>query len=63
MIHDASSRVLVEMIITMCKSLGFKIVAEGIENKAEVLALLKLDCHLGQGYYFSRPLSQIGSGM
>jgi len=63
MINDASSRVLVEMIITMCKALGFKIVAEGIENEAEVLVLLKLDCHLGQGYYFSRPLSQIGSGM
>jgi EAL domain-containing protein (putative c-di-GMP-specific phosphodiesterase class I) len=34
-----------------------EIVAEGIERKAQVDILSSLGCHLGQGYYFARPLT------
>jgi Amt family ammonium transporter len=43
-------------IITLGKSLGLQIIAEGVET-AEQLAFLKQhDCDVYQGYYFSRPI-------
>ncbi len=49
-------------IIAMAHSLGLKVVAEGVET-AEQLAFLRAHvCPLGQGYYFSRPLTGGGCG-
>jgi diguanylate cyclase (GGDEF)-like protein/PAS domain S-box-containing protein len=43
-------------VISMGKSLGHRVVAEGVET-AEQLAFLRAQrCGEGQGYYFSRPL-------
>lgn len=44
-------------IITLCKNLGYSVVAEGIENKEQEDFLRTNGCDLGQGYYFSKPLS------
>ena len=47
---------IVRTIITLGKSLGMQVVAEGVET-AEQRALLKvLGCDAGQGYLFSKPL-------
>lgn len=43
-------------IIDMGHSLGQKIVAEGVENEAQLMYLSKRNCDIIQGYYFSRPL-------
>ncbi|WP_050183617.1 bifunctional diguanylate cyclase/phosphodiesterase [Domibacillus robiginosus] len=48
---------LVKTIIDMGKSLGFGLVAEGIETERQVDFLLKNGCTLGQGYFFARPMS------
>ncbi len=48
--------VLVEIIINMAKSLNLKIVAEGIETKAQLDLITSLGCDFGQGYLFSKPL-------
>lgn len=48
--------VLVEVIINMAKSLNLKIVAEGIETKAQLDLITSLGCDFGQGYLFSKPL-------
>jgi EAL domain-containing protein (putative c-di-GMP-specific phosphodiesterase class I) len=43
-------------VISMGRSLGHRVVAEGVET-AEQLAFLRAQrCGEGQGYYFSRPL-------
>lgn len=47
---------IVAATINMSKSLGLKIVAEGIENEDAVNILQQLKCDIGQGYYYSRPL-------
>jgi len=43
-------------IITLAKSLGLKIVAEGVEDKEQLAFLKQHNCDVYQGYYFSRPL-------
>ncbi|WP_421862346.1 EAL domain-containing protein [Motiliproteus sp.] len=47
---------LVKAIMSMAKSLGLKLVAEGVENREQVTYLQALGCDLLQGYYFTQPL-------
>ena len=42
-------------IIRLVHGLGLDTVAEGIEKVEQVAHLQALGCHLGQGFYFSRP--------
>lgn len=44
-------------IIALSKSLGYHVVAEGIENEKQEEFLLSLDCDIGQGYFFCKPLN------
>jgi EAL domain-containing protein (putative c-di-GMP-specific phosphodiesterase class I)/GGDEF domain-containing protein len=48
---------IVRTTIEMAKSLGLKIVAEGIENEAVEAILKKHECHIVQGYYYQKPSS------
>jgi EAL domain-containing protein (putative c-di-GMP-specific phosphodiesterase class I) len=48
---------IVEMIVNMSKSLGMKVVAEGIESEAQKQQLINLGCTYGQGYFWSKPVS------
>jgi EAL domain-containing protein (putative c-di-GMP-specific phosphodiesterase class I) len=47
---------IVEAIIMMAKSLGLKVIAEGIETEAQLTKLQTLNCLYGQGYLFAKPL-------
>ena len=42
----------------MSKDLDLITVAEGIETKEQLELLQSMECDLGQGYYFSKPLMQ-----
>jgi len=44
-------------IVGLAKSLGLKVVAEGIESRAQADRLKQLGCQLGQGFYFDRALA------
>lgn len=46
---------LVKAIVDLCIQLGAKVVAEGIETKEEMTAVLDSGAHLGQGYFLGRP--------
>ncbi|MDP2562364.1 EAL domain-containing protein [Psychrobium sp. 1_MG-2023] len=48
---------LCQAIITMAKSLGMQIVAEGIETKEQQQLLTEFGCDFGQGYLFSKPIT------
>lgn len=52
-VHDESDRVLVETIVTMGCLLGMDVVAEGVEELAQLELLRKYDCHTYQGFYTS----------
>ncbi len=47
---------LVEAIVAMARSLGLKVVAEGVETTAQLEMLTRMGCHHAQGYHLSRPL-------
>jgi diguanylate cyclase (GGDEF)-like protein/PAS domain S-box-containing protein len=44
-------------IISMARSLNLKVIAEGVENEAQMSFLRAHHCDEIQGYYFSKPLS------
>lgn len=56
MSEDNSDRALVDAIVTMARSLGLHVVAEGIETQAQLDILRQMGCGFGQGYLFSRPV-------
>ena len=47
---------LVEAMVYMGSTLDLRVVAEGIEDAEQLEALRGLNCALGQGYLFARPL-------
>jgi diguanylate cyclase (GGDEF)-like protein len=47
---------IVKAIIAMAQSLCLSVVAEGVEDEAQVEFLRSLDCDIIQGYFYSRPL-------
>jgi EAL domain-containing protein (putative c-di-GMP-specific phosphodiesterase class I) len=51
--HDPA---LVRGIIELARSLGLRLVAEGIESPEQEAILRAFDCPLGQGFLFARPL-------
>jgi len=46
---------VVGSIVSLCKDLGSRVVAEGIETPEDRDALMNLGCEFMQGYYFARP--------
>lgn len=53
---NEQSETLVKAIIAIGASCQMKVVAEGVENKAQLDKLIEYQCDLVQGYYFDKPL-------
>jgi EAL domain-containing protein (putative c-di-GMP-specific phosphodiesterase class I) len=54
---DPDDAAITTAIISMAKSLHLKVIAEGVENEAQMSFLRKHHCDEIQGYYFSKPLA------
>ncbi len=48
---------MLEAIVEMAHGLGMRVIAEGIETESDLARMRSMKCDAGQGYYFSRPLS------
>lgn len=56
--EDKHARVIVQTVLAMAESLGYRTVAEGVETR-EHFAFLQLHCcDYVQGYYFARPMPE-----
>ncbi|MBW2186012.1 MAG: EAL domain-containing protein [Deltaproteobacteria bacterium] len=53
---DEDDAAITQAIISMALALKINVIAEGIETEEQLDFLCNLDCHYGQGYYFSRPI-------
>jgi EAL domain-containing protein (putative c-di-GMP-specific phosphodiesterase class I) len=53
---DPKAADIVQTIVTLARTLGMNIVAEGVENAAQLAQLRVLQVDYGQGYHFGRPL-------
>lgn len=55
---DEKTQNLVRSIITIGRDLKLSILAEGVEEEAQLAMLSQLGCDLIQGYYYSKPLKK-----
>jgi diguanylate cyclase (GGDEF)-like protein len=57
-VHESpEASAVARAIIRLGRTLGLQTVAEGIEEPAQLDALRKMHCALGQGYLFAKPMS------
>jgi diguanylate cyclase (GGDEF)-like protein len=55
---NAGGAEIVQTIIALAASLGMDAVAEGVETFAQLERLRDLQCELGQGFFFSKPVDR-----
>jgi diguanylate cyclase (GGDEF)-like protein len=48
---------IIRAVVAMAKTLGIRVIAEGVETSEQYLALAHMGCDSIQGYFFSEPLS------
>ncbi|MGH8386055.1 MAG: phosphodiesterase DibA [Pseudomonas sp.] len=53
---DEDDAAIVRVIIALAQSMGMQVQAEGIEQAEQAAFLLEQGSHLGQGYWFGRPV-------
>ena len=56
--NDSVSDAILRAIIAMSEALGLDLIAEGLEDKAQIEFMREVQCFSVQGYYFSKPLCQ-----
>ncbi len=65
LLTDPKDAVLIGTIMALAHALGFRVVAEGVEELRQIHILQSLDCDVAQGFYFSEalPAARIGTLM
>ncbi len=56
MVESNENAEIVRTIVTLAKTLKMSVVAEGVETTEQMERLRRLDCEMGQGYLFARPM-------
>ena len=54
---EEEARAIVKTCVMLGHDLNMKVVSEGVEPDQHLDYLKKVGCDIGQGYYFSRPIS------
>jgi diguanylate cyclase (GGDEF)-like protein len=53
--HDPQDAAIVRSVVTLARTLGLSLIAEGIETTTQQAELTTLGCDFGQGYLLGRP--------
>ncbi len=56
MIDSREARAIVRSTVELARSLGLRVVAEGVETAEQRSALAEMGCHAAQGYHFFPPM-------
>lgn len=56
-LSNQKDRAIVEATLMLGKSLGLSVVAEGVENWRQQRCLMRMGCHIGQGYLYGKPMA------
>ncbi|GIL26718.1 putative bifunctional diguanylate cyclase/phosphodiesterase [Actinocatenispora comari] len=57
MATDDGDYAIVRAVVDLSRHFGLEVVAEGVESELALSQLEEMGCDIGQGFYFSRPLS------
>jgi predicted signal transduction protein with EAL and GGDEF domain len=57
MATDPGDLAIVRAVVDLSRHFGLQVVAEGVESELALSQLADIGCDIGQGFYFSRPLS------
>lgn len=56
--EDENDRQISQAIISLSHNLGYRVIAEGVENEAQLEFLERCGCDFAQGYFFSKPVTE-----
>jgi diguanylate cyclase (GGDEF)-like protein/PAS domain S-box-containing protein len=62
MVEKREHAEIAKTIIALARSLGIRVVAEGVETLEQLVALRRLKCDAGQGFLFSKPVEVEAAG-
>lgn len=54
---DTGDAMMVQTIVAMARNFGYEVIAEGVEEQAQLAPLIERGCDTFQGYLFSRPVA------
>lgn len=57
LMHNKDDAIIVNAVISLAHNLGFRVIAEGVEEKDQLEYLREHGSDVVQGYYFTRPLA------
>lgn len=55
-VTNQKTQLVIESIVNICRRMGIRVVAEGVETEEQFSILRQKGCQQAQGYLFSRPL-------
>jgi len=58
--HDDTLTLLTKTVVQVGRDLGLRVIAEGIEQPRQLIALREMGCGYGQGFLVARPMSASG---
>lgn len=56
---DSHDEAIVESIISLAKTMKFKVIAEGVETESQEATLIEKGCHEIQGYLYAKPMTAV----
>ena len=54
---NQKSQLIIESVVNICRKMGIRVVAEGVETEEQFSLLQQKGCDQAQGYLFSKPVS------
>jgi len=56
LVEDATTRALTRSVVDLCQALGLSVIFEGVETKAESIAVVQAGGEFAQGFLHARPM-------